>query len=409
MIESMDNTLKCVICGSNEWSTTYQKNHEFTLKDVDFRFNQEIIVCKNCGCTRVVLNEDYADEQLDRYYRMTLRTPARLSVVCKDKEDPRVKNARARADFIKRNTEGQDLLEIGFGDGFTLLECANNGYNCAGVDLTGDYDENIGYLQDKGLDIVNESFENFLPQKRYDVISAFLLLEHIKHPETLIEKVHGCLNEEGYAVIEVPDVANYQYFYSESQLTFEHIYHYTIGSLERLMNKHGFELVGYESPGAGYAFALTASFRKTSQPTPHIERIDESDNVLQHFEDYFRSMADYKAVIRGIFEDIIMKHRSIVIFGVGYYFDSLRSIIGPELLEHTEFYLDETKEKIGSVLHDRVVHSLEALQKQAPKAVVIASEIFARKIEERIRVLSPNTEYYCIQDMALDKLNEELC
>src|SRR5690606_16123977 len=126
------------------------------------------------------------------------------------KKDPRVVNAQNRVAFIKKSTKGKNLLEIGFGDGFTLLESKKQGYNCAGIDITNDYEENVTFLKSQGVSVYNGDFINFQPKNKYDIISAFLLMEHLKYPSIFLDKIKICLFDGGYFVLEVPDVKNYQ-------------------------------------------------------------------------------------------------------------------------------------------------------------------------------------------------------
>jgi len=394
----------CIICDHNNWISIYNKQHIFAIQNSDFKFDQQLILCGNCGCTRVVFNDDYNDQNLTRYYKLALRTPVNLESISEDKSDPRVLNASKRADFIDENTNGKRLLEIGFGDGFTLLESQKRGYLSTGIDLTGDYVENITYLKKVGVEICNQDFIDYKVDERYEIISAFLLMEHIKDPSAFLNKVNNHLVENGYFIVEVPDVNNYKNFYSESQMTFEHIYHYTIDTLELLLNKEGFTLVNYSSPGAGYPFALTASFQKVSNLKSKVLRPNLAERIRNEFKLYFSRMKSYRQEINLVFHNIINSHGQIVVFGAGNYFDTILEIVGEEMLQFVTYFIDETTEKIGTEHHGKKINDISVLSKDRPHAVLIASEIFAIQIRARIIDLSPNTKFYCIQNEVLNNL-----
>tara|TARA_R110001592_G_scaffold294462_4_gene564285 strand:+ start:8459 stop:9676 length:1218 start_codon:yes stop_codon:yes gene_type:complete len=405
MIENEKNISNCIICDSNSWTFIYSKQHLFNHDSYEFQFHQQLILCEECGCTRVLFNKNYEDDNIANYYRLVSRTPVNLNKVLENENDPRVINANNRANFISQHSDGKKLLEIGFGDGFTLIESHNRNYNCSGIDITSDYDENITYLKEHGITIYNQDFYDFQSENKYDVITSFLLMEHVKHPLMFLNKINDCLVDNGFFVVEVPDVKNYQNFYSETQLTFEHIYHYTIETLEKVMIKGGFELVDYVSPGVGYPFALTASFRKVKNPTCKFNITNYGEIVLNNFEIYFKKMDAYKQELKSQFNSIIKCHSKIVIFGAGNFFETIIETVGDDKLHAIDYFIDETVSKIGSRYYGKEIRGVENLQKNNPEAILIASEMFAEQIKNRIEKIIPGTKLYCIQNEILSEIN----
>ncbi|CAG5079708.1 class I SAM-dependent methyltransferase [Parvicella tangerina] len=398
MTESIDNIESCIVCGGSIWKSVFSKLNKIKLASGEQEFDQKIICCEKCGNSRVIFNRDYTDEKLSNYYKNVPRTPVSLEKIYENKEDPRVKNAINRVNFIKDHTKGKRLLEIGFGDGFTLLESVKQGFDCSGVDVTGDYDENILLLKDKGVQIHNEVFNQYKTEDKYDIVTAFLLLEHIKDPESFMEQIKGYLTEDGYIVLEVPDVKNYQRFYSETQLTFEHTYHYTIAVLESLMNKYGFELVCYQSPGVSYDFAMTCAFQRTSEPKPQHNIAGNGGVVIDYFNKYFDQMKRYGYLLREEFDAIVSCHDDLVVFGAGNFFETIVDFLGQECTEKVAYFVDETKSKNGKKFYGKIIQDLEYFAKDKPEAVLVASEMFGKQIKKKLIDLHPECNVFCIQD-----------
>jgi SAM-dependent methyltransferase len=94
-----------------------------------------------------------------------------------------------------------DVLEIGYGNGSFLDFSRDVGWNVSGV-------EAIPELRNRAS---QDNFEEFASiddvQKRYDLIVAFDVLEHIKPKELLffLEKIKRCLNPNGAFIIRTPN------------------------------------------------------------------------------------------------------------------------------------------------------------------------------------------------------------
>jgi len=94
-----------------------------------------------------------------------------------------------------------DVLEIGYGNGSFLDFSRDIGWNVSGV-------ETIPELRNRAS---QDNFEVFASihdvQKRYDLIVAFDVLEHIKQEELLLflEKIKKCLNPNGAFIVRTPN------------------------------------------------------------------------------------------------------------------------------------------------------------------------------------------------------------
>jgi len=410
MIESKDNIASCILCGTHEWVIVYKKNHNLSIKNIDIQFDQNIIVCNKCGCSRVVFNEDFQDNNLNNYYKLVERTPVNISKTHNKSIDPRVINSKKRIEFIQKNVSGKKFLEIGYGDGFTLSHASKSGFQCTGIDITNDYDYNSKFLQNEGIEIHNMNFYDFITNIKYDVISAFLLLEHIKDPNYFIDKIKEISHKDSIVVIEVPDIKNYKIFLSETQLTYEHVYHYTIETLELLFSLQGYKLVDYISPGAGYEFSLTAIFKLSNQQLPKFNLTNNGTKVLSYFNEYFSVMDNYHEEMMKSIQQMINVHEKITVFGAGNFFKTVIENTGENLLNSVDYFLDETISKSGKTFFGKYIYNLDYLEQHQPNVILIASELFANQIKDKLIKLSPNTLFYCLQNDIIKNLitNEKI-
>jgi 2-polyprenyl-3-methyl-5-hydroxy-6-metoxy-1,4-benzoquinol methylase len=119
--------------------------------------------------------------------------------------------------------------------------------------------EQLG-LEIYGDDLLNINFNN----QRFDLITIFHVLEHVKDPENYIKKIHDLLNKNGRLIIEVPNFNSWtrkltgQYWLAldlDYHLTF-----FTPRSLRQLLKKYGFKIKSVRTFSLEYsAFTSTQS------------------------------------------------------------------------------------------------------------------------------------------------------
>jgi glycosyltransferase involved in cell wall biosynthesis len=105
---------------------------------------------------------------------------------------------------------GQDVLDIGCGEGFfaRALKKANN--RITGIDAlpvaaeSTALDEYYSADLDRGIASVIQK----MPGRRFSRVLLLDVLEHLKNPETILDQCHEVLSSDGLLVISVPNVAN---------------------------------------------------------------------------------------------------------------------------------------------------------------------------------------------------------
>ncbi len=131
----------------------------------------------------------------------------------------------------KGSISNETFLEVGCAYGHTLIEARNQGASIAdGIEFS---DNATAACIKSGLNVklgnVNEPLEKYLVDKRYDIISAYSLLEHVNDPISFLSGVRSLLETDGLLVIRVPKMSPEGPWLS----LLDHFWHFTSVSLKK--------------------------------------------------------------------------------------------------------------------------------------------------------------------------------
>ena len=136
------------------------------------------------------------------------------------------------------------LLDIGAATGFFIQLAKARGFDVTGVELS-DFAAEIG--RKKGLNIITgDLLVQSFPEKHFDVITMFDVLEHVPRPKELIKEVSRILKDGGLVVINTPDAESLwaKALGPRWQLIMppEHINYFSPKNLGNYLTKNGFEI-----------------------------------------------------------------------------------------------------------------------------------------------------------------------
>lgn len=106
------------------------------------------------------------------------------------------------------SVEERLFLDVGAGEGWALSFFKTKGWSCTGLDYSrfGCQTHNPDCLPDLIAGDIYESIDSLMEQKRrFDVILLDNVLEHVREPLALLEKLHTLMRPEGLLIIEVPN------------------------------------------------------------------------------------------------------------------------------------------------------------------------------------------------------------
>ncbi|GAB6140311.1 hypothetical protein JCM14076_10400 [Methylosoma difficile] len=163
-----------------------------------------------------------------------------------------------------------NLLEIGCGSGDFLMTMQQQGWTVSGLEPS---ESAANSAKQQGLNVTCGLLEGTeLPNNHFDMIVAWMVVEHLHHPLAGLEKLHQALKPGGALVISVPDLGgvDFQLFkqnYYSLHLP-NHLYHYTKPTLHTLLAKTGFnrsQFYWHRNPNNLYA-SLVRIFTLRQQP-----------------------------------------------------------------------------------------------------------------------------------------------
>ena len=152
--------------------------------------------------------------------------------------------------------KGKKILEIGCGDCYLLEKLKKLKYEVYGVDPA---PITKRAQKEKSITII----EDFYPSKKinfkFDMIFHVDVLEHIPDPLLFLKKHYNNLNDNGYVVINVPDVTEGVALGDISIATHQHLNSFTIKSLSNIVEKAGLNVIKIKKSGFGGSLYCLAS------------------------------------------------------------------------------------------------------------------------------------------------------
>lgn len=208
------------------------------------------VICRKCGL--VMTNPRMTQAGYDIFY------DKEYGKLYRDQDAPddayfarRVEYGKTIYDYLQENYDKsfQNVLEIGCAGGGILYYFKEQGCEVTGVDLGSKY---IEFGKARGLNLKQCHSSALVKEgKKYDLIIVNHVIEHFLAFDAELEVIHQLLAEDGVLYIEVPGIKDLVRSYNNDFLLYlqnAHVYDFTLGTLEQVMNKYGFSLiVGDES------------------------------------------------------------------------------------------------------------------------------------------------------------------
>ncbi len=187
--------MKCILCD--------QENFKI-ISSLDSKDNSLLKVCICEFCGMVQQNPLPSEDEVSEYYSNEYRQDYKKTYIPKIKHVFRAGNlGLERINFLKnRGVDHGRLLDVGAGGGeFTYLS-SKLGFKSQGIE------PNIGYSsyarKEYGIKIETGKLSDV--DGKFNVITMFHALEHIPNPVKTFELLFSLLKENGYLLIEVPNI-----------------------------------------------------------------------------------------------------------------------------------------------------------------------------------------------------------
>jgi len=189
-IDQYFDDICCPLCGSDK------SDHAFSVDKFTY------VMCSSCGSIYTnphikdgVLTELYSDGAYKNYQSNLVNKGQKIrSSILEERKFRQV-------DRFSSEKKGS-LLDIGCGNASFLNVCKEQGWTVQGVDPTKESANNA--LTNYGILVYEGEFGAIDIQDRFDVITFWGVLEHLKDPLDALNKAKKLLKPDGLIVFEVP-------------------------------------------------------------------------------------------------------------------------------------------------------------------------------------------------------------
>lgn len=266
-MESITSTTKrasCILCKSSKF--------EFMFLTKDRMFNLPgIFTVKKCTwCSLVFLHPQPSQEQLRKHYPSKKyysysRTQERdlfmilRNYLIKHYYSPNIlslfistiiQNVPALPSYVRNGK----ILDIGCGDGDTLVLLKNLGWETYGLDIDS---RSVEIARERGIHTRLGTYKELseYPDHYFDAIRLYHVIEHIDDPSLCLSLIHKKLKKRGELLIGTPNVESViaglfkQYWYNLD--TPRHLFLFSPETLGRLLKKNNFYIKKVEFCAVG--------------------------------------------------------------------------------------------------------------------------------------------------------------
>jgi 2-polyprenyl-3-methyl-5-hydroxy-6-metoxy-1,4-benzoquinol methylase len=162
---------------------------------------------------------------------------------------PKRIHAQHTLSILKKHLSGGDLLELGSGAGYFLMQAKLQGFNPHGIELNpiqSAFIQNSLKIPCEAKPLDSDSFGT----KKFDVIYHSDVLSHFYDPFQAMQAMHEKLKPNGYIIFETGNIADIdpKYYTSFNAMQYpDHLFFFGRKSITQLLNIHDFELLKYYS------------------------------------------------------------------------------------------------------------------------------------------------------------------
>ena len=254
-----------------------------------------------------------------------------------------------------------------------------------------------------GLDrseIVHARIEDTsFPDESFDIIHSCHTIEHLAGPNAVMAEHWRTLKTGGLLIVDAPNIA----IISADDILEEwfidkHLYHFSAGTLARLLDANGFEIIDGPDPSDRVNLLFAARKRSiAARPIPRAPR--EADYALDLVNRYVANRARNLAALTKVAAEIAaLSHKRVALWGAGRLFDALvlHGGFDPKSLAllidtHLKLHMDER--------HGMKLSGAEDLGAAKPGLIVVMSRAFASEISKLAKAQVPNAEIVLYADL----------
>jgi len=216
----------CALCGGRPSSPLFSKG------------GRDFLECAACGL--VWVDPQPTRAELDHHYESSYRDGGYS--MFSDAEEIRRGIAEYRLDAIRGFARVGRWLDVGCSGGEFLEAAKRAGIQAEGLDLS---EEAVLRACARGLTAHHSRVEDFAPERHYDTVTGFDVIEHTVDPRAFVRRCREWLVPDGSFVLTLPDVDSiyprllmrrHWFYYAPN----EHLFYFNSQTITRLLDQEGF-------------------------------------------------------------------------------------------------------------------------------------------------------------------------
>jgi SAM-dependent methyltransferase len=366
-------TNSCILLGSREEALAYPRG------DIRLGF------CADCGFISNTAFDPKLTEYSGRYEETQGFSPTFNAF----------HEQLARTLVERHGLKGKDIIEIGCGKGeFLNLLCELGGNRGLGYDPG--YSEARGKQLGSGrFEVVRDFFSDRYADRQADFVACKMTLEHIRRPhEFMATAVRVARHPDGTVFIQVPESLRIVRDCAFEDIYYEHCSYFTAGSLSRLFESLGFEVINTEvTYGDQYLTVEARPARATGARRRTESDLAELKAVVAAFPGRFReAVEDWGGRLRGWKS----AGKRVVIWGSGSKGVSfLTTLPDTDVVSHAVDINPYRKGYFMSGTGQQIV-SPQELPGLAPDVVIVMNRVYVPEIRATLEGLGLAPEIHAL-------------
>lgn len=227
--QTSNQPYKCYLCGQSE------------IEKIEGRVRNDesldVLRCKNCSLVFLSSFEHICDcfyEENGMFGGSKIETDRWLQITKNDDD--------RRFNFLKKTVTGKKILDFGCGNGGFLSRAKASAQKVVGIEVQKSLQE---FYDQNNLEIYADIEQ---VKNKFDLITMFHVLEHIKDPINLLKKLESKLTANGEIIIEIPNSndALISIYKNKAFMDFTywscHLYLFNEKTLSTIIKKAGYKI-----------------------------------------------------------------------------------------------------------------------------------------------------------------------
>lgn len=288
--------VNCPICDSDNFEELFMARDLLYHTPGEFH----VVRCKNCGL--IMTNPRPSKEEISKYY------PDNYGPHKHCKEEDKNLNSSTIIRYFRRrlpaslrrfyqifmesnpgkipkfNTPGK-VFEFGCATGNFLKTLKDRGWKTEGVEID---KKSVDYANKEGLNVKCGRLEDFnFGTNKYDLIVAFMALEHVHNPVNVVKKLREMIKENGYFVFSVPNTDSWEFgFFKDKWQGLHipvHLFHYNKSTIKKILSLGDFRLIkiyyqrSFISPVRSIAYLIEDKARRETRLSAYFKKFPQNN------------------------------------------------------------------------------------------------------------------------------------